>query len=106
MEAQMELDVPCTNADKFCPVAQRILPSLSNACRLCDIFSEGGKYMWVFIPHDASHRLTHYSWYPLPREELFDKVLGTAYRTVRYTTSFSLLQCAADNAQQQCYRYM
>ncbi|KAI0732426.1 fungal-specific transcription factor domain-containing protein [Fomitopsis betulina] len=70
MEAQMELDVPCTNADKFCPVAQRILPSLSNACRLCDIFSEGGKYIW----------------YPLPREELFDKVLGTAYRTVSNAT--------------------
>ena len=41
----MELDVPCTKAQELCPVAHRVLPSLSQACRLCEIFLECGKYM-------------------------------------------------------------
>ncbi|EPQ60077.1 hypothetical protein GLOTRDRAFT_123836 [Gloeophyllum trabeum ATCC 11539] len=40
------------------------LPPLSEACRLCEIFLEHGRYMYC----------------PLPREEVFDEILSSVYR--------------------------
>ncbi|KZT08809.1 uncharacterized protein LAESUDRAFT_648494 [Laetiporus sulphureus 93-53] len=64
-EANMELDIACSNR----PVQQQILthlPPLSQACHLCEIFLEYGQFMW----------------YPIPRDELFDEIMGRVYQSV------------------------
>ncbi|KAJ3547759.1 hypothetical protein NM688_g5369 [Phlebia brevispora] len=46
----------------------QMLPSLSSACRLCEIFLEHGEYIW----------------YPIPRTQLFDEILSVIYRSFPY----------------------
>ncbi|GBE77611.1 hypothetical protein SCP_0104910 [Sparassis crispa] len=62
-EAIMELDVPCENPTIHEEI-RRALPSLSQAYRLCEIFLEYGQYVW----------------YPIPREQVFDEIMGEIYR--------------------------
>ncbi|CCL98901.1 uncharacterized protein FIBRA_00908 [Fibroporia radiculosa] len=62
-EAIIDLDVPCNHAEVQNQVRDA-LPSLSRACRLCDIFMEYGQFIW----------------YPLSRVELFDQILGSVYK--------------------------
>lgn len=64
-EANGELDVPCDHAAVQDEV-RACLPTLSQACHLCEIFMEYGQYLW----------------YPIPRKELFDDILGAVYRFV------------------------
>ncbi|KZT73240.1 hypothetical protein DAEQUDRAFT_662513, partial [Daedalea quercina L-15889] len=64
-EAQIELTIPCRHP-WLKEQIHALLPSLSHACRLCEIFVEYGQYIW----------------YPIPRAELFDNILGSAYKTL------------------------
>ncbi|KAK7695142.1 hypothetical protein QCA50_002332 [Cerrena zonata] len=57
------LEMLCSDPQVKKQVLQR-LPSLSRACRLCDIFIEYGEYLWC----------------SLPRNQLFDEILGVIYR--------------------------
>ncbi|TFY63364.1 hypothetical protein EVJ58_g3293 [Rhodofomes roseus] len=80
-EAQLELDTPCRNTEIRHEI-YALMPSLSQACRLCEIFMEYGQYIW----------------FPMPRAELFDDILGSVYKTqpdsacnIASTHAFSVL---------------
>ncbi|KAI0756451.1 hypothetical protein C8Q80DRAFT_1128643 [Daedaleopsis nitida] len=62
-EAYKELDVPCTSRE-IGVEAMKLLPPLSQACQLCESFLEFGKYVW----------------YPIPRQYLFDDIVGKVYQ--------------------------
>ncbi|CAL1694716.1 unnamed protein product [Somion occarium] len=57
------LEMLCSDPEIKKQVLSR-LPSLSRACRLCDLFVEYGDYLWC----------------SLPRNQLFDEILGVIYR--------------------------
>ncbi|OBZ79070.1 putative transcriptional regulatory protein C1F7.11c [Grifola frondosa] len=63
-EANKELDIPCDNVG-IAADFMRILPPLSQACHLCEIFLEYGQFIW----------------YPIPRSVLFDEIVGAMYRS-------------------------
>ncbi|OCH95704.1 hypothetical protein OBBRIDRAFT_830653 [Obba rivulosa] len=67
-EANMELDAVCTNQQMGLQLTQKLLPPLSQACHLCEIFLEFGQFVW----------------FPLPRAFLFDDILGAVYRTAQH----------------------
>ncbi|KAH9950983.1 fungal-specific transcription factor domain-containing protein [Amylocystis lapponica] len=79
-EAMVDLEVVC---DNLCvrDEIRNLMPSLSQACRMCEIFLERGRYMWC----------------PIPREQLFDEIMGSVYRSgtqacnLASTHAFSLL---------------
>ncbi|PCH34306.1 hypothetical protein WOLCODRAFT_95215 [Wolfiporia cocos MD-104 SS10] len=64
-EANIELEVPCTEFGVQAEI-HKMLPSLSRACQLCEIFTEYGQFLW----------------YPIPRTELFDTILGAVYQPI------------------------
>ncbi|KAL0575784.1 hypothetical protein V5O48_006181 [Marasmius crinis-equi] len=71
------VDMTCTDSDKdadeFGGEILSMLPSLSEAIRLCEVYLEYGKYFFT----------------PVPRSELFDEILAVVYRA----GSFSDINC-------------
>ncbi|KAI0640172.1 hypothetical protein C8Q77DRAFT_1045369 [Trametes polyzona] len=61
-EANMELDVPCTNHAVGEEIL-RCLPSITRALHLCDLFFSKSKYLW----------------YPVPREYVINEIIPTIY---------------------------
>ncbi|KAH8099453.1 fungal-specific transcription factor domain-containing protein [Cristinia sonorae] len=69
--AREMFEVPVPNEFEMKKTLLDLLPPLSQACRLCEIFLEHGEYLWT----------------PLPRNQLFDEILGVIYRTTPLFTN-------------------
>ncbi|KAK1228600.1 hypothetical protein PQX77_008350 [Marasmius sp. AFHP31] len=80
----------CTDSDKdpeaFGNELLSMLPSLSEAIRLCEVYLEHGKYLIAYEEYQAYQIL---SYPPVPRAELFDDVLAMVYRA----GDFSHINC-------------
>ncbi|TCD62867.1 hypothetical protein EIP91_006273 [Steccherinum ochraceum] len=63
--ARESFEIPINDEFEMKKKLLTLLPPLSQACRLCEIFLEHGEYLWT----------------PIPRNQLFDEILGVIYRT-------------------------
>lgn len=83
----MSIDMPmnCSNSPEIKRKMIALLPSLSRACQLCEIFLEFGEYLYASTHLQRFHRLMNsVSWCALPRGQLFDEILGVIYRSAPF----------------------
>lgn len=84
--ALCEINWTCKDDDIFREVLAS-LPSLSDACRLCEVFLDCCHHMYVPTPVMLSsiHKIVFNAFrlWPLPRAQLFNEILGVVYRGLR-----------------------